>query len=108
MIVTLIFAVPAQAYPGWWVKQANCIHRHESTDWHKRTDWRGYPSVDHGGYQIDVRTWQTFAPKGWPQDPADASPPQQTLVAWRIWLHNGRSWGNNQQWPTTARICGVR
>ena len=107
VVMTLIFATQAQAYPAWWVKQANCIHLHESTDWHKRTDWRGYPSRDHGGYQIDVGTWQSFAPRTWPRDPADATKAQQTLVAWRIYVANGRQWGNGQ-WPLSSRACGLR
>ena len=40
-----------------------CIHRHESTNWHATRDWRGYPSVDHGGMQIAVGTWLSLAPK---------------------------------------------
>ena len=106
LLVALAFAGTAQAYPKGWMAQANCIHRHESTDWHKTTDWLGNPSRDHGGYQIDVGTWQVFAPKHWPQDPAYASPAQQTLVAWRIYVWNGRKWGGGQ-WPNTARACGL-
>lgn len=56
--------------------------------------------------QIDVRTWDAFAPKRWPRDPADATRAQQLLVSWRIWLANGRRWGGNQ-WPNTSRLCHV-
>lgn len=107
VVATLIITVSAQAYPQGWETQAQCIHLHESTDWHKTTDWRGYPSRDHGGYQIDVGTWLVFVPRGWPSDPADATPAQQTLVTWRIYVHNGRQWGNGQ-WPNSARACGLR
>ena len=50
-------AATAFILPRWWLTEAMCIHRHESTDWHAHTDWLGYPSVDHGGMQIDVGTW---------------------------------------------------
>lgn len=106
VLLALSIAPAANAYPEWWVKQASCIHQHESTNWRKTTDWLGRPSPDHGGYQIDVGTWRHFAPRTWPQDPAYATPAQQTLVAWRIYVANGRRWGGNQ-WPNTSRLCGV-
>jgi hypothetical protein len=107
VLTVLILAPLCRAYPRGWLKQAACIHRHESTDWHRVLDWRGYPSPDHGGYQIDVSTWAAFAPRWWPRDPALASPAQQTLVAWRIYVANGRRWGGNQ-WPNSSRECGLR
>ncbi|MEI8105801.1 MAG: transglycosylase family protein [Actinomycetes bacterium] len=86
--------------------KALCVHRHESLDWHRTTDWLGRPSVDHGGMQIDVGTWRHFAPRGYPRSPADASPRQQLRVAYRIWLANGRRFGGSQ-WYHSARACGV-
>ena len=57
------------ALPGSWLKGAMCVHRHESVDWHRRTDWLGRPSVDHGGMQIDVGTWGRLAPAELPAEP---------------------------------------
>lgn len=94
-------------WPAWWYSQAMCIHRHESTDWHRRTNWLGYPSRDHGGMQIDVGTWASYRPAGYPPDPAAASPGQQLYVAWLIWLANGHRFGGHQ-WPLSSRLCGVR
>lgn len=104
---SLLAAPAASGYPRSWRRAAACIHRHESVDWRRRTDWLGRPSRQHGGMQIDLDTWAAYAPRWWPRDPADATPAQQLLVAWRIWLGNGRRWGG-RQWPNTARICGVR
>ncbi len=92
--------------PHWWVKEALCIHRHESVDWHRTTDWLGGPSVDHGGMQIDVGTWQTMAPRSYPRDSAEATPHEQLVVAYRIWLANGRRFGGDQ-WYLSAAACGV-
>src|SRR5215472_4710762 len=61
------------ALPRWWIAQALCIHRHESLDWHARTDWLGNPSRYRGGMQIDIGTWAAFAPRGFPSEPAAAS-----------------------------------
>lgn len=109
-VFVLVSTAEARAYPNGWKQEADCIHRHESTDWHKRTSWTGAPSPDHGGFQIDVRTWAAFQPRRWPTDPADASPAQQTLVAWRIYVANGRRWGHGLmgwQWPLSSRACGL-
>ena len=97
----------AGALPRWWVSEALCIHRHESVDWHRTTDWLGYPSEDHGGMQIAVGTWDAVAPRGYPSEPAVASPHEQLVVAYRIWLDNGHSFGGNQ-WFFSAQSCGVR
>ena len=104
-------AKQVQHYPQWWLDQARCIHLHESTNWKQVTDWLGHYSSQHGGYQIDLGTWASFAPKSFPRDPASATPAQQTFVAWRIWNANGRVWGYGRlgaQWPNTSRECGLR
>lgn len=93
--------------PAWWLKQATCIHDHESVDWHKTTDWLGRPSPDQGGMQIDVRTWTSMAPRGFPVDPAASTPRQQLIVAYRIYVANGRRFGGNQ-WPNSSRECGLK
>jgi Transglycosylase-like domain len=94
------------ALPRWWIKQALCIHRHESIQWHRTTDWLGYPSVDHGGMQIAVGTWLAYAPRAYPRDPAPATPGQQLVVAHKIWLANGDRWGGNA-WPNSSVACGL-
>jgi Transglycosylase-like domain len=94
------------ALPDWWIAQALCIHRHESTDWHRTTDWLGRPSRDHGGMQIDVDTWSALAPHGFPRAPAVASPQEQLVVAYRIWRANGHRFGGGQ-WPYSSDACGV-
>lgn len=103
---------PSEPWPSWWYAQAMCIHSHESTDWHKTTTWDGYRSWDHGGMQIDTRTWTSMLSngyrltRGFPSDPAWASPHEQLVVAWLIWVSNGRRFGGSQ-WPNTSRACGV-
>jgi hypothetical protein len=84
-----------------------CIHRHESVNWHQTTDWLGYPSEDHGGMQIAVGTWDEMAPRNFPREPAAATPHEQLVVAYRIWLANGHRFGGNQ-WPLSSLACGVR
>jgi hypothetical protein len=83
-----------------------CIHRHESTDWHRSTDWLGAPSRYHGGMQIDVGTWAVMAPRSYPREPAAATPLEQLVVAHRIWLANGRRFGGSQ-WYLSAHACGL-
>lgn len=112
----LILALPARAlnapWPPGWYAQAMCIHSHESTDWHKTTTWTGAPSNDHGGMQIDVGTWRSMLShgyrltRGFPAAPELASPYQQLVVAYLIWVSNGHRFGGSQ-WPNTARACGV-
>lgn len=95
-------SIASAPWPAWWLSEALCIHRHESTDWHKTTTWQGYPSVDHGGMQISVYTWAAYAPHGYPSDPAAASPYQQLVVAYLIWRHDG-DW---REWQT-APDCNL-
>ena len=105
---------PEHRYPSWWLEQAHCIHYQEThhswgSGWHISTVYgTGQPSSQRGGFQINVATWASFAPAHWTRDPAQARRNQQVLVAWRIWRHNGDSWGANDQWPGTAAACGVR
>ena len=99
-------ALAREALPRTWVKAALCVHRHESVDWHRTTDWLGRPSVDHGGMQIDLGTWAHFAPPSYPRSPAQASPWEQLLVAHRIWVANGDRFGG-RQWYHSAAACGV-
>lgn len=107
VVAAFALAVSARAATPWtatWYAQAMCIHAHESPDWHATRTWNGYPSVDHGGMQIDVGSWAAFAPHGYPADPAWATPFEQLTVAYRIW----RRYGWAQPWPNTSRICGLR
>jgi hypothetical protein len=111
LAVSAVLAPPAASAaktspPRWWVKEAMCIHEHESVDWHRVTDWLGQPSWDHGGMQIDVRTWEQFAQRPLPSDPADATPREQLVVAYRIWRANGRRFGGGE-WPLSSVRCGL-
>jgi hypothetical protein len=56
--------------------------------------------------QIDVDTWAAHAPRGFPHEPAAASPREQLVVAYRIWRANGSRFGGGQ-WPFSASACGV-
>jgi hypothetical protein len=94
------------ALPHWWIRQALCIHRHESFDWHRTTDWLGNASRDRGGMQIDVGTWVAHAPRNFPREPAAASPHEQLVVAFRIWRANGHRFGGGE-WPSSSTACGV-
>jgi hypothetical protein len=95
------------AFPHWWLREALCVHRHESVDWHRTTDWLGRQSPDRGGMQIDVGTWHSRAPRRYPSEPSAATPHEQLVVAYRIWLANGHRFGGNQ-WYLSAASCGVR
>lgn len=89
-----------------------CIHSHESTDWARTTTWQGGPSWDHGGMQIDTRTWSAMLGRGYrltrgfPADPAWASPRQQLVVAYLIWESNGSRFGGSE-WPNSSAECRV-
>ena len=48
---------------AWWLRQADCIHRHESRDWHANTG-NGY----YGLWQFDLATWQSVGGAGLPSD----------------------------------------
>lgn len=90
---------PRYAVPAWWLRDALCVHRGESSDW----------SIENppysGGMQMDATFQRTYGPEfvarygsagHWP-------PAVQLLVAYRGWLKQG--WG---AWPNTSRACGLR
>lgn len=86
----------------WWLRQAFCVHRHESVDWHRAgVDWRGRPSPYYGGMQFLVSTWRRAGGRGLPSAWA---PREQLFRAWVIWRLNGGSW---REWGT-AGACGLR
>lgn len=98
--------------PRFWLREARCIHRYEVglqafTDgyawgrrWHLDTG-NGY----YGGLQFALATWHRAGGRG---NPSRASRDLQLSLAYIVWLNNGRSWGANRQWPTTARLCGLK
>lgn len=57
--------------------------------------------------QIELGTWETFALRSFPSDPARATPRQQLLVSYLIWRANGRRFGGHQ-WYYSAERCGLR
>jgi hypothetical protein len=81
-----------------------CVHRHEAP-WSANTG-NGY----FGGMQFAAETWRSM--KGSPQtamrhpgDPAypfAATQAEQLQVAWRLWLHTGRSWS---AWGDVGALC---
>jgi hypothetical protein len=86
-------------YPPWWRREAACVRWHESRGrWHIQTG-NGY----YGAYQFLLSTWASVAVRGWPSNPAAASPAQQTFAVWRVWIRDGRSW---REWGT-AGVCGL-
>lgn len=86
---------------AWWLRQALCIHRHESVDWHRAgVDWRGRPSPYYGGMQFLVSTWSKAGGRGLP---SSATPREQLHRAWVVWKRDGGSW---HEWGT-AGVCGL-
>lgn len=83
--------------PRGWLRQAFCIHRHESTDWHRAgVDWRGDPSPYFGGLQMLVSTWQSVGGHGLP---SDWPPREQLYRAFLVWRRDGGSWS---EWGTAG------
>jgi len=80
-------------YPLWWKRQALCIHRHESTNWH------AYDPPYANGFQFLLSTWERAG--GSAATWVRASPRQQMYRAWRIWTQDGGSW---REW-STAYLC---
>ncbi len=104
-----VIAVPAadaqvaQPTPS-WEAQANCVHRHEAP-WNANTG-NGY----FGGMQFAAATWRSlhgpadpaFAHPGDPAYPFTATSTEQLSMAWRLWLHDGRSW---RSWGSVGAFC---
>jgi hypothetical protein len=105
-LVIAAIAIP-HPFPAHWKRDALCIHRYESTDWHRTTDWRGNPSTNHGGMQFDMGRWLGVVIRfhlRYPHDPADATPTQQLSVAWIVTeIQDGGSW---REWTTHPK-CGL-
>lgn len=89
--------------PAWFWRQALCIHRYESIDWHRAgIDWRGKPSLYYGGLQFLDSTWQSAGGKG---HASDASPAEQVYRAWIVVRRDSGRW--HDEWGTAGR-CGLR
>lgn len=89
-------------FPRGWLREAFCIHRHESVDWHRAgVDWLGNPSRYYGGMQFLVSTWYGAGGRGLP---SSWSPREQLYRAWIVWRRDGGSW---REWGT-AGVCGLR
>ena len=85
-----------------WMRQAQCIHRRESVDWHlDHVNWQGRSSPYAGGMQFLDDTWRRAGGTG---NPAHWSKREQLYRAWRIWKLGGGSW---REWGT-AKACGLR
>lgn len=101
-VVTTSAQAARPPYPAWWWRQAQCVHMHESADWHRAgVDWRGRPSPYYGGMQFTLYTWRSVGGRGLP---SDASPREQLYRAWLVWKRDGGSW---REWGT-ASVCGLR
>jgi hypothetical protein len=74
--------------PGWWLKQADCIHRHESVNWHLKND----PYC--GGMQFNLGTWHLAGGQG-----------NCLRIAHVWWSRIGHRWGTRAGWPNTAVAC---
>jgi hypothetical protein len=80
--------------PAWFLRAADCVHRHESPNWHLRN----WPYA--GGMQFLDSTWRSVGGRG---SAADASPAEQLWRAFLLYERDG--WG---AWPNTSQLCGLR
>lgn len=90
----------------WWLRQAFCVHRHESVDWHRAgVDWRGRRSPYYGGMQFLIDTWRRAGGTGLP---SSWSKREQLYRAWRIYRLYRTAWrpGSWREWGTASR-CGL-
>lgn len=104
-------AARAWVAPGWWLRQADCIHRFESAGlgWHLAyRDYLGRPSSYSGGLQFLLNTWRRAGGNG---HAYQWSPREQRFRAYRIWdMQNGRlgdGVGDWSEWGTAGK-CGLR
>ena len=101
-------AMKWRAPPG-WLRQAFCVHRMESLDWHRAyVDWRGRPSPYCGGLQFLLNTWQRAGGTGHAYQWA---PREQVYRAFVIWDKQDGVRGNRRgdwsEWGTAGK-CGLR
>jgi hypothetical protein len=107
--VVALLAVPVAGAQGSrptpsWRAQADCVHRHEAP-WNANSG-NGY----FGGMQFAAATWRglggpadpALAHPGDPSYPFTATPSEQLSMAWRLWLHDGRSW---RSWGSVGALC---
>ena len=119
-LLTLAPLAAGHSYPSWpmprgwkppaaWLRDALCVHRHESMDWHRRwTNWQGNRSPYAGGMQFLQDTWNRAGGSG---EPWQASPREQLYRAYVIWdSQDGRRGNRRGDWSEwgTARACGLR
>lgn len=87
--------------PRGWLREAFCIHRHESVDWYRAyVDWQGNPSSYSGGMQFRLSTWRRAGGTGHPHE---WRPREQVYRAFVIWRANGGSWS---EWGSAGK-CGL-
>jgi hypothetical protein len=110
-VMAALLAVPvagargSQPTPSWRA-QASCVHRHEAP-WKANTG-NGY----FGGMQFAAATWRrmhgskdpALAHPGDPAYPFSATPTEQLALAWKLWLHDGRSW---RSWGAVGAACAA-
>ena len=96
-----ILATAVAAYPAQFLREAACIHAHESRDWHIVNP----PYA--GGFQFTLGTWNV-AGRNYDslEEVAHSSPAEQTRRAYYIFTIRGGTW--RRDWPATSRICGTR
>ena len=99
LAVPVAGAQGSQPTPSWRA-QATCVHRHEAP-WDANTG-NGY----FGGMQFAAATWRpadtALAHPGDPAYPFTATQTEQLSMAWRLWLHDGRSW---RSWGSVGALC---
>jgi len=96
-----ILATAVAAYPAVFLREAACIHAHESRDWHIVNP----PYA--GGFQFTLHTWDELGGHATSlAQIARSSPREQTRHAWYIFTIRGGTWRHD--WPATSRICGTR
>lgn len=106
VLAALVIAYPAHVPrswhpPSWWLREAVCIHEHESGD------WRRYDPPYANGFQFTLGTWNEAGPD-YPNLYAVSRAPmhEQVRRAYVIWHKRGGRWSSD--WATTSRICGLR
>lgn len=101
---TLLFVAPAAVtpvepapVPEPWRSLADC---ESDLTWDEGDGGLG---PFRGGLQFHPDTWAAFAPDHLPDDPAEATPAQEIVVAERVL--DAQGWG---AWPVCSRKLGLR